>query len=166
MNEPLPPQFTPEIEPQLGKLMHVDVSGRSPSKWIELRSKLMEKLQQLLDRKLDETRGTTVGDELKSLAVSAIDAAKAKLQQPGADLEKTYAEIHKIYAERRRELAEADKLAAEAHAQWLNNEIKELRLTLAMSRAALVGEKGKEALLFGRQIDRMLKELKEIAETA
>ena len=164
MNRDIPEPYQGDAHPP-GTMMRVDVRGNSPELWTNLRSKLMEKVQQLLDSTLDHNRGTTVREEAKEFTTALLDFAKAKLQMPVVEIEKASAEISKIYAERQKELAEADKLHAEADLIRLNTHIRELTLTLGLTKVMLVGESGEEAILLGKQVDAFLEVVRDLSRS-
>jgi hypothetical protein len=157
------PELPEGHTPAPGAMLRVDVRGKSQELWAGLRSKLMAKVQEVLNSTLDHKRGTTVREEAREFTAALLDFAKAKLQMPVVEVEKAAAEVAKLYAERQKELAEADKIHAEADAIRLETNIRELTLTLALTKAMLVGEPGEEAVLLGRQVDAFLEAVRDLS---
>lgn len=143
--------------------LQVQVRGKDPDRWANLRAKFIRRLDKLLDSTLDSARGTTVRDEAKEFTSALLDFASAKLAKPGLEGEKIAAEIGKTFAERQTELARADKTSEEARELRIKNDISELRLMLGATKAVLVGDDSDEAVLFGKAVDAFLSALNEMA---
>lgn len=148
-----------------GQWARFDVTGKVPSVWAKLRGKLIERLHTVLDSTLDTKRGTTVKEEFRAFTSALLDAARAKLAKPGLEVQELEAKVEKLFAEKAHELALAEKVSEQAAALRLRNSINELRLDLGMTKALLVGEKGKEALLLGRQATQLLAFLKDLSSS-
>ncbi|MCW5776579.1 MAG: hypothetical protein KIS87_09085 [Phycisphaeraceae bacterium] len=148
--------------PTRKQIARVDVRGKDPALWANLRTKLLARINDILDRTADHERGTTIREEARQFTSALLDFARSKLAREGAEVQKIEAEVGEIYAKRLRTLAEADKLSAEAEAQRLRNSVTELCTALALTKAMLVGEEGEEALLLGRQIDEFLVVVREL----
>lgn len=142
-----------------------DVEGGDPRRWDKLREKFSARLRELLDTTVDHRNGKTVRDEAKEFTGALLDFAKAKLSKPGLEAEKTAADIAKTFAERQTQLAVAEKTSQEARSTRIDNDIKELKITLGATRAMIVGDTSEEAILFGKQLDSFLSSLREIAPT-
>lgn len=144
------------------RIARIDVRGKEPNLWKNLRPKLIEKIQKFLDTTMDHERGTTIQEEAKQFTSALLDFARNKLAREGVEVQKIEAEVSEIYAKRVKSLAEADKVSAEAAAIRQRTATKELCTMLAMTRAMLVGEEGEEALLLGKQINEFLGLVREL----
>lgn len=143
-------------------IIRVDVRGDERRLFQRLRSTLLEKIQQALDTTLDHENDTTVRDELKSLTTHAIEHARERLRKEGLANARIEAEVAEIYARRTKEIADARLTAAHAKGQEQQNALHDLCRHLALTRALLMGDEGREAILFGRQIDAFLEIVKEM----
>jgi hypothetical protein len=140
------------------------MTGKDSQKWAEVRQKFLAKIQVLFEQLgEDQPAGAWLREQAKEFGALALDYAKAQLRKPGLDAAKVEAEVAKLYAEREKTLAEARKAHAEAHAKEIDNVVKELRLSLGMTKAMLIGEEGDEAILLGLQVEEMMAALKAIA---
>jgi len=146
----------PEGQASDNAYLRIDVMGKSPKSWAELRAKLLSSLYKLIDD-ISEGQGCSWFEaRAAEFSRAILDYAKAKLARPGIENEKTLAEVGDLYAERERKLAETRRIHAQADAQELETELKRLTIALKMTKVMLVGDPGDEAMLFGRQIDGLL----------
>jgi hypothetical protein len=141
------------------------VTGKDPDLWKKLRANLLAKVHQVVEE-LVEKDGKLhwLQEQAKEFTALGLEHLKAKLRKSGVEVEKIEAEVSKLFAEREKALAEARKTNAEARAIEVQTAMKELRMALGMTKAMLIGERGKAAVLFGQQIDAMLEALKLVAE--
>ncbi|HEY2157976.1 MAG TPA: hypothetical protein VGH33_20275 [Isosphaeraceae bacterium] len=141
------------------------VTGKDPRLWKKLHSTLLAKVHQVIEGLAEEDAGLNwLQEQAKEFGSLALEYGKAKLRKSSVEVEKAEAEVSKIFSEREKTLAEARKTNAEARAIEVQTAIKELRLALGMTKAMLIGERGKAAVVFGQQIDAMLEALKVVAE--
>lgn len=133
--------------------LRVDVRGDNREVWDRLRTAFVARVQSLLDTTLDPERGTSLREEAKEFASRSLSFARAKLEMPSAELQKLSAETELLFAKRQREIAEAEKTSEETRAIRIENDLKELQITLAVTKALLVGESGNEAMLLGQCIE-------------
>jgi hypothetical protein len=148
------------------------VTGNDPALWVKLREKLLTKVEQLVELvQSDDPAAEWVREQAKDIRDGALDYVKAKLRKEGAQVEHIEAEVAKLFSEAEKAHADAFKtreeglrVREERRALAVRTRIKELRLELGMTKAMLIGQKGKEAALFGRQLDAMLEALKVLAE--
>jgi hypothetical protein len=145
--------------PEKQQFVHVDVTGKNAALWTSLRPKLIQALDDISDTVIDNERGMTVRDEMKTLTTALLDYAKANLARPGFDNETLEAEVRRLYGQLEIDRAEARKKQAEADVLEFNNKVKRLRLALGMAKALLIGDTTEEAVIFAEQIDAFLKEL-------
>jgi hypothetical protein len=142
------------------------VTGKDPDLWKKLHAKLLAKVHQVVEELAEEDGAHKwLQEQAQEFGSLALEHAKAKLRKSGVEVEKIEAEVSEIFAKREKALAEARKTNAEARAIEVGTAIKELRMALGMTKAMLIGERGKAAVVFGQQIDAMLEALKVVAVT-
>jgi hypothetical protein len=143
------------------------VTGKTPALWTRLQSKFIARIEQLVELvQSDDPAATWFREQAREFRDLAIDHFKAKLRKEGLESEKIEAEVAKLFAETERARAEARETNAKAKQIEVDTTIKELRLSLGMTKAMLIGERGRKAALFGKQVDAMLAALKELTETS
>ncbi len=141
------------------------VTGKDPELWKKLCTGFQAKLYHLVEQLVEEDAGLNwLQEQAREFGSLTLEYAKAKLRKSGVEVEKIEAEAAKLFAEREKALAEARKTHAEARAIEVGTAIKELHMALGMTKAMLIGEKGKAVVVFGQQIDAMLEALKVVAE--
>ena len=86
-----------------------------------LQEKLYSQIEQLLDAKLPTEDGSTLREEMGSIAQSALGRIKAVLDTPAKSNEKISAEVSKILAEAEKVYAETRKINAETDRIVLDN---------------------------------------------
>ncbi|WP_165251193.1 hypothetical protein [Paludisphaera soli] len=169
---PLPPEADYQVSPAAREgFAAFQVSGKNPALWVRLRAKFMTKVEQLVELvQSDDPAATWMREQAGELRDGALDYVKAKLRKEGAQVEHIEAEVAKLFAEAEKASADAFKTREEAlkvredrRASEINTRILALRFELATTKAMMIGEKGKEAALFGRQLDAMLEALKELS---
>lgn len=146
--------------------MIVKVRGEANELWAKLRPKLIKTVNDVLDTVIDESREATVRTEAKEFTSALLDFAKQRLRKEGLEAEKIEAEVRKLHADMQMGLAEARERHARADHCEFDLKVKKLRLALSLTKAQLIGDEGEEAIVFGRQIDELLKLLKELSATA
>lgn len=164
-SDPLVPFETgrPPVRP--GGYAGFQVTGKDPNLWKKLHATLRAKVHQVVEELAEEDGSHKwLQEQAREFGSLALEHAKAKLRKSGVEVEKIEAEVSKLFAEREEALAKARKTNAEARAIEVGTAIKELRVALVMTKAMLIGEKGKAAVVFGQQIDAMLEALKVVAE--
>lgn len=143
------------------------LTGKDPEKWAKFRDELFIKFQGLFDQMAEESpESHWLRDQAKEFGALTIDFAKGHLRKPGLEAAKIEAEVADLYASREQKIAAARKIHAESRAVETENKVRDLRITLSMFRAMLIGEKGDEAILIGRQIDYMIEALKAVSMKA
>lgn len=86
-----------------------------------LQEKIYSQIEQLLDAKLPTEDGSTLREEMGSIAQSALGRIKAVLDTPAKSNEKISAEVSKILAEAEKVYAETRKINAETDRIVLDN---------------------------------------------
>lgn len=145
-------------------MARIDVTGRTPALWRDMRPKLLQAINEVLDKVVDPVKGTTLREEAQQLLAAGLGNIKVRLAKAGLENEKIEAEVAKTYAEQEKLLAEARKANSEAEAREFQTAVQRLRLVLGGTKAMLIGDTDEEALLFGRQIDAFLEVLKDVAK--
>lgn len=144
--------------------LRVDVKGKTAATWARLREKLILGIEQVLDGITEEhDKGAWIKANAREFTSALLDHAKERLARAGLENAKIEAEVAEIYAKRERELAEARKVHADAADREFETSVKQLRLMLGATKAMLVGEKGKEAILFGKQLNAFLEVVNELS---
>lgn len=142
------------------------ITGKNPSTWINFREKFVARIEQLVELvQSDDPAACWFREQAGAFRDLAVDHLKAKLRKEGLEVERIEGEVAKLFAESEKVRAEARKLTAEARTIELKNGLIELRASIGMTRAMLIGERGREAAVFGRQLDAMLEALKVVAES-
>lgn len=150
-------------KPESMRIARVDVRGKSAKLWSEIRPKLIAKISKFLDTTIDHERETTIREEAKAFTSTLLDCLRNKLAREGAEVGKIEAEISEIYAKQLKSRAEAEKVSVETESLRRREATRELITMLALTKAMLVGDEGKEALLLGKQIDEFLRLVKELS---
>lgn len=147
--------------------LQVDVKGKTEAAWARLREKLMLAIGEILDGVTEEhDKSAWFKASAREFTSALLDHAKERLARAGLENAKIEAEVAEIYAKRERELAEARKAHADADAKEFKNSIERLRLMLGATKAMLIGEKGKEALLLGRQLKAFIEVVNGLSQDA
>jgi hypothetical protein len=145
--------------------IRVDVRGKTEAVWASLREKLIVAIGQVLDSITEEQdKGDWFKATSREFTSALLGHAKERLARAGLENAKIEAEVAEIYAKRERELAEARKVHADADAREFKTSLDRLRLMLGATKAMLIGEKGKEALLLGRQLKAFLEVVNELSQ--
>lgn len=152
----------PRNSGQKKQIARIDVRGKDPRRWEQVRERLVVRISAMLDATLDHEDNTTVREEAKKFTSHMLEFARQRLQREGLENDKIEAEVSRIYAERTRELAEADRLSAEANEKRRKTALAELCAQLCMAKILIIGDQGEEAVLFGQQIDEFLRLVKEM----
>ena len=87
-----------------------------------LLEKIYKQMEQVLDAPLPTENGTTVREELGSIATKALGHVKAVIDKPALENEKVAAEVSKIIAEAEKLYAEARKVNLEADTLAIQNQ--------------------------------------------
>lgn len=154
--------MTPPDEP--GRILNLEVTGRTEGLWALLRGKLIDAIEKALDAVVDPERGTTLREEAREFSSALLEYARQRLARPEKENAEIEARIALLFSEREYTLEKARGERARADAQELENAIKRLRLALSLTRALLAGEAGQEALLLGSKIDGLLRAIGEIEQ--
>lgn len=156
--------FKLTIMEQKKKLVKITLGGKDENLFERLRSKLIDAIDQFLDTAIDYQSGSTIKDETKKFASLALNFAEEKLRKAGIENHKLIAEIEERYSIAEKNKAEARKVNAEANKIEFDQSIKKLTLSLKLSKAIILGEEGKEAIVLTKQIDLFLGALEEMKE--
>ena len=162
MHEPFSDESSTDKQVPERRYVQFDVSGKDQLLWQKLRPKLIQALSDFLDTVVDYEKGSTIREEAKKISTALLNHAKARLAHAGYENEKLEAEVEYLYAQAEREYAEARKQRAEASALEFATSVRKLRLILGGTKAMLVGDTGREALLVGQQIDAFLQVVSEM----
>jgi hypothetical protein len=141
--------------------LRVDVGGKSPEIWNALRGKLIHAVNKFLDSTIDTIDNKTIRQEAQAFTHALLEHAKEKLAKAGIENQKLLAEIDYIFSQREKEIAEARKINAEAHKIEIENSLRQLKLSLGMAKALLIGEEEGESIIFVKKIDAFLDVIKE-----
>lgn len=151
-------------EDKIRKILKVEVSGEDATLWNNLKSKLIGAIDKFLDSAIDIENGTTIREEAQKLTSLAINYAEEKLKKAGVENDKVRAEIDEIYANVEKSKAEARKLRAESRSIEFHTSIKQLTLSLKLTKALILGKDENESIILTKQIDSFLDALKEFSE--
>lgn len=141
------------------KYLKVDIAGRSPKVWNNLKEKMLIAINSFLDSTIDTIDNKTVRDEAKEFTHALLKYGKDKLAKAGLENDKILAEVDLLYSQKEKELAEARKLNAEAQRIEFDTAIKRLRLSLKMTKVMLIGEPGEEALIMVKSVEQFIEVL-------
>ena len=144
------------------EFLKVSVSGKNKEVWSRMRGKLMQAVEKFLDTTLDYENSSTIKDEARKFSTALLDHAKEKLAKTGIENQKMLAEIDLMFSTKTKELAETRKINAEAQAIEFSNSVKQLKLTLGLSKALIIGEQGEENVVFIKQIDSFLEVIQSV----
>ncbi len=139
------------------------IAGKSPNLWSNLKEKLLQAIHSFLDITIDGVNNKTIREEAKEFSHALLKYGKDKLEKAGFENDKIRAEADLLYSQKEKELAEARKLNAEAQKVEFENAIKQLRLSLKMTKAILLGEPGEEALILVKSVEQFIKVLDDFA---
>jgi hypothetical protein len=149
------------IDEEEPKFVRIEIEGLHHEKWYHLRTKFIRAVHKTLDTVIDHENSSTLRDEAKKFTAELLNYGKAKLQRAGLENEELMAQVDLLYSQGEKELAEARKLNAEAEALEIRNSIRRLKLSIGGMKALMIGETGKEEILFLKQMDQFLEILRD-----
>ncbi|MBT1690080.1 hypothetical protein [Dawidia soli] len=150
-----------DIDEEEPKFVRIEIEGLNAEKWYQLRTKFIRAIHKTLDTVIDHEHSSTLRDEAKKFTTELLNYGKAKLQRAGLENEELMAQVDLLYSQKEKELAEARKLHAEAEALEIRNNIRKLKLGIGGMKALMIGETGKEEILFLKQMDHFLEILRD-----
>lgn len=134
-----------------------ETAGKSPELWNSLREKVLQAVHNFLDITIDGVDNKTIREEAKEFSHALLKYGKDKLEKAGLENDKILAEIDLLYSQKEKALAEARKLNAEAQKAEFENAVRQLQLSLKMTKVMLVGEPGGEALILVKSVEQFIK---------
>lgn len=146
------------------RILKVDLSGKDENLFKKLKGRLVDAVEKFLDSTIEFQTGTTVREETKKLTSLALNFAEEKLKKAGIENHKLLAEIEEKYSLAEKNKAEARKTIAESRRIEFEQSLKELALSLKLSKVLIIGKKGEEAMVLAKQIDAFLDAIEEIQE--
>ncbi len=152
------------MEGDTKRILRIDLVGKDENLFQNLRSKLIETVNKVLDASIDVNSNQTVKDELRNLASLGLDFAKSKLAKPGIENDKMLAEIEEKISVIEKNNAETRKLNVEARKLEFDQSLRELTFALRMSKALINLEEGDEAIAFTKQINVFLEAVNSLKE--
>lgn len=146
------------------KIIKIDLEGLRGDLFTKLRSKLIDAVDKFLDSPFDYETSSTIRDEVKNFTSLGLNYAKSKLKKPSIENHKLISEIELNYTEIEKKKAVARKENAIAETIEFNHSLRKLVISLKMSKALIIGDKNKEAIIFTQQIDAFLNAIEGIAQ--
>lgn len=157
-------EHEPNERPQPGeKFARFSARGKEPIPFAVHRGKLLDYVTSILELKLNQRNDATVRDEAAEMISGFLGWAKERLDTPGVQNAKLRAETAERFAAAKRAIAEARKTNAEAEQIELETTIRRFKLMLTVTKFAVLQDDDEAAVLFGSQIDEVLKMLGELA---
>lgn len=144
------------------KILEVDIEGKNKELWAKVKSKLIKSIDGMLDTVIDFKSNSTIRDEAEEFISELISYGKAKLRKAGLQNEQIIADIEYKFSQRQKEFSEARLNNAQASKIEFEIKIKQMELSLKLTRAMLIGEEGKEEIIFMKRIDGFLEALNSI----
>lgn len=152
------------MEEEKRKILRIDLVGKDESLFENLRNKLIQTVNKVLDASIDVNSDQTIKDELKTFTSLGLDFAKSKLSKPRIENDKMLAEIEEKISIIKKNKAETRKLNIESRGMEFDQSLKELTFALKMSKVLLNNDVGEEALVFTKQIDVFLEAVNSLKE--
>lgn len=149
-------------EEHKGKIIKIDVAGKDPDLFSKIKGKLFIAVDKFLESVIDYDTGTTVKEETRKLASLALNFAEEKLKKTGIENQLILAQVDEKYAQIEKGKAETRKLNAEARKLDFDQSLKELSLSLRLTKALLTGKPGEENLMFVKQLDAFLDAINDV----
>lgn len=150
------------------EFLRVDVKGKNTDVWARIRSKFIDQIEYLLNFEINHEDGTSVKDEAKDFVTQTIKFAKEKLKQPGYENMKMLAEIDEIYTksqlnrtENKIKEAEARIKNVEARNAEFQERLRNMKLSMRLSKAMLVKDETEDSIVFLKEIDTLLEIINE-----
>ena len=155
-----------ENNPSKKQVLRVEVSGKDPQLWKELRGKLMAKIAMavydLLDVGLDPIARMKLENGAREVSTAFLKYQKSAFDESSIEKQQIFADIGKKYAETEREKATAREKNAQAQTVELGNAIKALKIALGATQMMMYGEEGEEVVVFSKQLASFMEVLKEM----
>lgn len=153
------------MEHEDDEILKIKLRGKNPDLWKSLRHKFLTQLESILETVINFENSGTVRDELKNVSSELLKFTKEKLRRPGFENQKVLAEIDDLYSSSQHKLAQARMVNAQAKEVELKNKLLELKMSLAIVHASLIGESDEESLVFIKRIEMVKLLLSEISPT-
>lgn len=150
------------MEEEKRKILKIEIEGINEDLFYELRTKLMEICNKLLDSVIDYETGATVKEEVKKIASLSLDFTKSKLKKASIENDKLTAEIQEKFALVEKIKAETRKENAIAETIEFDQSLKKMKFSLLVYKALIMGKKGEEVIIYTQQIDIFLEAINSI----
>jgi len=144
------------------KIVKVDVSGKDDVLFENLRAKLINTFDEILDTTINIETGESIRDETKKLASLALNFAESKLKKASIENYQLIADIDEKYSNIELIKAKSRKINAESKQIEFEQKLRKLKLSLKIGKAMIFGREGEEAILLTKQFDLFLEALNDI----